>query len=148
MDRKYVSKFALVNPPLSLTSPSTITFSLDSVSNNVSVGLCLRSVAVSKNYIFTSSSLDHGAYVMRWNGKIFSHQNESENEKQSGFTFDSGDVVKVVFDPLQKTVGYFDCKSERSVIQTIKQEHLNSDDICFAVALNGYLKPDEVSIEM
>lgn len=48
------SKFALTNSSLPINTPSRIRFRIDCLSNNVSIGICSRSIVSEKDYVFRS----------------------------------------------------------------------------------------------
>lgn len=65
----------------------------------IGVGLGLRTVINKAQYKFNYNTIGHGMYITSGNGYTWSHSETENNSKCQGFSFATGDLIVMVYDP-------------------------------------------------
>lgn len=105
---------ALIEPPLSMQVPSTVTFKMNHRTIWLGAGVCLKNTVAGNNFVCNCTSvtkldgsIGHGAYLGGFEGQMLSHSNKDEHRKRAGFHYQNpGEIVIVKFDPLTGKVTY------------------------------------------
>lgn len=143
---------AIVEPRLAMTSPSKISFRVDSLTDWVSFGVCLRTPFASKNYKHDCnnvanvvSKIQHGSYMMSTHSYMFSHSKREDNQvKRGSIKAKAGDIVTLEYNPTSKTLSVRTMNDEFELLTDIAPN--TEDAVHFCVGF-CYAKGQAVSIE-
>lgn len=127
-------RFALMEPQLSMTVRRRWSLRVHELREWIGVGVGHPSILMAEKYEFDVNSLGHGYYMISHNGFTWSHDNANEQCKQRSFTFGTGDVINIEFDPLARKVRF-----TKNNLRTIVELTLTAsqDDFCGVANLGG-----------
>ena len=102
----------VIEPCLSRSIPSQISFKVSQGYANSCVGICLNNVVKALRYRCQVGSINQGCFMLRNNGCGLHHTDTANNNKAAGKAYRAGETVTVEFNPTTGIVTYTNSKKE------------------------------------
>lgn len=117
-------------------SKKTVKIKIERLNSWINLGICVKSKVMSTSYYFSTEDIGHGAYTISNDGYSWHNTDSATNSFYHGWSFTTGDVVSMTYDPKSKSIKY--TKENDDKEHEVSCEPIPGEEMYFCVTLNTH----------